>query len=378
MKKSLAAILASAVAVMALAGCGGNAQSQAESAASAIESTVESIASEVESAVESAQSQVESAVESVVESAEAPADEPIKVALIFGSTMNDGGWNWSSYSAMEELAAKYNLAPSYQENVGDDTVQDVLRNYAAEGYPLIVDAEQYHCELMLDVCAEYPETTFVCLNAYVSTDNMIALTGDMWQHIYVAGVAGAGISQTKKIGLITYSSDGAGLTIKVALEAGAKSYDPNIEVVHVATGSFSDLQKGIELSNSLLDQGCDVIMCNSGDCNPAVYQNVTEKGYYAIGCIVDHNAINEDYMIGSALLPPGDMLKIAVEGWLDGSNTGSPEIMVGGLKEGFEEFRWNENVKAKCDPAVVEAVDAAIASLEAGEVTADDIPGLMG
>jgi basic membrane lipoprotein Med (substrate-binding protein (PBP1-ABC) superfamily) len=374
MKKFLAVVVASAIAVMALAGCGGNAQSEAESVASEAESVVESAASEAQSTVESAASAVESAVESVAEPA---AEEPTKVALIFNSSMNDGGWNWDAYQGMEALAAEYNLAPSYQENVGDDTVQDVLRNYAAEGYPLIVDAEQYHCELMLDVCAEYPDTTFVCLNGYVSTDNMITLTGDMWQHLYVAGVAGAGLSETKKIGLITYSTDSnSALTMKAALAAGAKSYDPSCEIVHVATGSFSDLQKGIELSNSLLDQGCDVIVCNSGDCNPAVYQNVTEKGYYAIGCIVDHNHINADYMIGSAMMPSSGMLRLAVEGWLDGSNKGSSEVIVGGLKEGFEEFRWNENVKAKCDPAIVEAVDAAIAAVEAGEVVKEDIPDM--
>ena len=70
------------------------------------------------------------------------------------------------------------------------------------------------------------------------------------------------------------------------------------------------------------------------------------------------------------------MLRLAVEGWLDGSNKGSSEVIVGGLKEGFEEFRWNENVKAKCDPAIVEAVDAAIAAVEAGEVVKEDIPDM--
>ena len=360
MKKFLAAALTAATVAAALAGCGSAA------------STAESAASEAESVVESAASGAESTVESAAESAAdaAASGEQIKVALIFNSSMNDGGWNWDAYQGMEELAKQYNLAPSYQENVGDDTIVDVLRNYAAEGYPLIIDAEQYHCELMLDVCAEYPETTFVCLNGYVSCDNMIAMTGDMWQHLYVAGVAAAGISETKKIGLITYSTDSnSAVIMKTALTEGAKSYDPSAEIVHVATGSFTDLQKGIELSNSLMDQGCDVVVCNSGDCNPAVYQNVTEKGKYAIGCIVDHNAINADYMIGSAMMPSSGMLKTIVPAWLDGTMTGSSEIMVGGLKEGVEEFRWNENVKAKADPAVVAACDEAIEKIEAGEIT---------
>ena len=376
MKKFLAVLLSSAMVAAIFAGCG-KAQQQAESLVSELESQLDSAMSELDSEAAQLESDLsaaesEIAAEQSAEQSTEPAGEKIKVALIFNSSMSDGGWNWDAYQGMEKLAEEYNLDPSYQENVGDDTIQDVLRNYAAEGYPLIVDNEQYHGELLVEVAAEFPDTTFACINGYLGAPNVIALKGDMWQHVYVAGVAAAGVSETKKIGLITYSTDSPSATImREALTAGAKSYDPDVEIIHVATGSFSDLQKGIELSNSLLDQGCDVIYCNSGDCNPSVYDNVISHQKYAIGQSVDWNYLSDEYMLGCCMMPSSNMLRMVVEGWLDGSLTGSEEVFVGGLKEGFEEWRWNEPVKAKLDPAIVAACDAAIEAIEAGEITMD-------
>ena len=372
MKKLLAVAVSAMTVAAILAGCGST-QQQAESLIAEAESQVTSAISDLQSELEQATSDTEPESESAESQAEPEAsEEPIKVALIFNSSMSDGGWNWDAYQGMEQLAKEYNLAPSYQENVGDDTIQDVLRNYAAEGYPLIIDNEQYHGELLVEVAAEYPDVTFACINGYLGADNVIALKGDMWQHVYVAGVAAAGVSESKKIGLITYSTDSPSATImREALTAGAKSYDPNCEIIHVATGSFSDLQKGIELSNSLMDQGCDVIYCNSGDCNPSVYDNVISKQKYAIGQSVDWNYLSDEYMLGCCMMPSSNMVRRVVEGWLNGTLTGSEEVMVGGLAEGFEEWRWNEPVKAKIDPAIVAACDAATEAIESGEITMD-------
>ena len=354
MKKSILALIMSALILVAtLAGCSNPAETSSPSP-------------EASSAASSEAAGTEDA-----EASEEPSAEPaLRVALIFGSVISDGGWNQDAYNEMLVLAEEYNLDVSYQENVGDTAAADAIRNYANDGYDLIIDNEQYHSEIMAEIAPEYPDITFACVNGYVAADNMISITGDMWQHIYLSGIMGAAVSETDKLGLITYSttSDSA-LKMLTAYTDGAKMANPDCEVIHVATGSFSDLAKGKEMCLSLIDQGCDVILCNSGDCNPTVIQTCIDEGVYSISAIVDRNDMSEDYLLGSAMMPSSNMLDIIVEGYLDGSLTGSPDVTVMGLAEGAEEFRINPSMLDKLDQSVLDMIDQATADIISGEIT---------
>lgn len=309
---------------------------------------------------------------------EKPTEKPLlrKMAWICESSLTDGGWNENGFNSVKELADKHGFELSYQEDVNGTEVADVLRNYASSGYEFVISNEQYHSEEMANIATEFPDVTFGCINGYVAaeTGNMYAITGDNWQHIYLAGVMAGGVTESKKIGLITYSTDStAALLMVAAWGNGAREYDPDVEVIHVATGSFSDLAIGKEMAISLIDQGCDVIFCNSGDTNEAVTDYCISKGIYTVSAIVDRNDWSPDYVIGSALMQPSDMLPIIINGYVDGTYLPSSTVMVGGLKEGIEEFRINPGIKDKVDPAVLEKVDQIMADIIAGKIVKDDL-----
>ncbi|MPN56522.1 hypothetical protein SDC9_204212 [bioreactor metagenome] len=94
-----------------------------------------------------------------------------------------------------------------------------------------------------------------------------------------------------------------------------------------------------------------------------------QRGVYSVGSIVDHNAVSEDYVLGSAMLPPSNILRIMVEGYLDGSLTGSPEVLVLGLKEGIEEFRVNPSMRDKLPASAFSLLEQATEDMIAGEIT---------
>jgi basic membrane lipoprotein Med (substrate-binding protein (PBP1-ABC) superfamily) len=192
----------------------------------------------------------------------------------------------------------------------------------------------------------------------------------MWQHIYLAGIMAGAATKSNKLGLITYSTDSnSAITMLTAYKAGAQAANPKAEVIHVATGSFSDLAVGKEMAISLMDQGCDVILCNSGDCNVTVMETCAEKKVYSIGAIVDHNDVSADYVLGSAMLPPSNILRIMVKGFLEGSLKGSADVVIMGLKGGAEEFRINPTMKTKLDKSVFDMIDKATADINSGAIT---------
>ncbi len=354
MKKSIFALALSALIVFALfAGCTDPGASSSEAAPASAETT---------DAAEPAASTEESEPEA--------AEPSLKVAWICESTLTDGGWNEDGFAEMQALADQYNFELSYQEDVTSTDVADVLRNYAASGYDLVLSNEQYHCEDMAAVAPEFPDVTFGCVNGYVSADNMIAITGDMWQHIYLAGIMAGEVTESNKLGLITYSTDSnSALTMLAAFGAGAKSINPDAEVIHVATGSFSDLAIGKEMGISLIDQGCDVILCNSGDCNATVMETCIDNGVSTISAIVDRNDMSAEYVLGSAMLPPSNILRAMVNGYMDGTLTGSADVQVMGLKEGVEEFRVNPDLAV--DQAVLDAIEEAKTGIEDGSITVE-------
>lgn len=296
----------------------------------------------------------------------------LKVAWICDGVLTDGGWNTDGYEGMQKLAEEYDLEVSYQENVPQTDVGDVLRNYASEGYDMVLSNEQYHCEPMVEVAADFPNVTFGCVNAYVSAENMIAFSGTLWQHNYLAGVMSGMVTKSNKLGLITFSTDSdSALTYLSSFRAGAQSVNPDIEVVHVATGSFSDLAAGKEMATSLIDQGCDVVYCNSGDCNATVMELCIERGVYTISAIVDRNSMSDEYVLGSTVNLPSTQLRMMVEGKLSGTHTGNVTPIVGGIEDGIEAFLVNESLQDKLDASVFEAIDEATAEIIAGNVTVE-------
>ena len=296
----------------------------------------------------------------------------MRVAWICDGVLTDGGWNTDGYEGMQKLAEEYNLDVSYQENVPQTDVADVLRNYASEGYDMVLSNEQYHCEPMVEVAADFPNVTFGCVNAYVSAENMIAFSGTLWQHNYLAGVMAGKGTTSNKLGLITFSTDSdSALTYLSSFRAGAQSVNPDVEVVHVATGSFSDLAAGKEMATSLIDQGCDVVYCNSGDCNATVMELCIERGVYIVSAIVDRNSMSDEYVLGSTVNLPSTQLRLMVEGKLDGTHTGNVVPIVGGIEEGIENFLVNDSLRDKLDASVFEAIDNATAEIIAGNVTVE-------
>jgi len=294
-------------------------------------------------------------------SGDAGTEEKVKVAWICNSSIADGGWNQEGYDTMNALATKYNFELSTKEKVTDADVADVYRNYCNEGYSIIVDQEQYHCEAMAEIAPEYPEVTFVCVNGYVTADNMISISSSIWEYIYLCGVAAGSVTKSNKIGLITFSltSDSA-RDMNASFLAGAKSVNDKVELVHVATGSFSDLQKGNEMAQSLIDQGCDVLMSNSGDCNTTVTKLCVEKGIYTISAIVNRNHMDDTYIIGSGLSQSSVMITRVMDAIFSGNaDQYMGKIYVGGIYDGIDAFVVNEAVRDKLPASVFENIESA-------------------
>ena len=175
----------------------------------------------------------------------------LKVALVLTGPINDGGWSQSAYEGLIGIAAKYDAQTAYLENVQAAQYNMSIRNYAKDGYNVIIANGAQFLDAVKEVSAEYPDTVFLVSSTDVTAKfgngtNVSGVIGDGIEQGFLMGVTAAYLAQeqgSKKVAAV------AGVEIpafKKTLEGynlGVAYVDKSIQVVQAFTGSTDDVNK---------------------------------------------------------------------------------------------------------------------------------------
>ena len=110
---------------------------------------------------------------------ETKTDGDKKVAMLYGASINDGGWGASCYQAMCDAAEAYGYETAYTENVDTSEYVSVLTGYADLNYDLIFAPGSEYSDAVKQVAAEYPDVKFCLLNGTFSSDNVVSVMPDV-------------------------------------------------------------------------------------------------------------------------------------------------------------------------------------------------------
>lgn len=287
--------------------------------------------------------------------AEEPAAEPLRVAMIFNTTIKDGGYAQAGYESLMALKEKYNLEVSYQESVTDATVKDVLRSYAAEGYDLVYAHELYFTDAVNEVAPEFPDVKFGVTGYMAGSPNVVALDATNWEGVYLAGVVAGMMTESNKIAMITVSQSPIALKMVNAMYMGALVSNPDTEILHLFTGSFDDVVKAKEMATAAIKDGADIVYANCGMGTTGAIEAAKENNTFAIGSSVDRNSLAPELVLTSNVLDSGRYITIAVEGLLNGDLEWG-QVYVLGVKDGVEFLApFNNAVPQEVKDAVEQA-----------------------
>jgi simple sugar transport system substrate-binding protein len=194
----------------------------------------------------------------------------------------------------------------------------------------------YFDPYMLKTAAKYKSVQFRHCGGLWQKDKHPMNTGSYFGYIgmcqYLNGIAAAHATKTKKIGFIAAKPIPQVLININSFTLGARSVDPAITTSVIFTGEWSMPVKEAEASNSLIDQGIDVMTCHV-DSPKVVMETAERRGIFACG-----------YHANQSKLAPKGYLTGAEWNWITvyqqfiaDAQAGKPipNFTRGGLAEGF-------------------------------------------
>ena len=200
--------------------------------------------------------------------AEAPAEEasgPFRVAVVMPSAINDLAFSQSMYDTLvaiqNEMGAE-NFEFAYSDNmfVVDDAAT-ALRDYASQGYNLVLAHGSQYGSSLQEIAPDFPETSFAW-GTTVDTfgiPNIYAYEARSEEGGFVNGVIAATLSKSNMLGVVGPIETGDAKLYVDGFAAGAKSVKPDITVNVNYIGSFSDVALAAEAANTQVGAGADAL-----------------------------------------------------------------------------------------------------------------------
>lgn len=238
----------------------------------------------------------------------APVEELTKVAVMFPGVVTDQSWNQFGYEGLVRARDDCGVEIAYSEEVSQDEQIEVLRNYAAEGYDIIIGHGGEYSDSIGMVAQEYPELAFGVADGPPMADNVSATTLSFRQMGYLAGILACQMTETDHVAYVVgemLECSDHGLE---GFEAGVATCGRNIEVTYVATGDWADVAMAREAGLALIDDGVDVLWHMLDTADAGLISAAEDRGVWAIGLYRDSSSLGPKAVLGSTLGSPGMMI----------------------------------------------------------------------
>ncbi len=245
-------------------------------------------------------------------------DKGMKIAIVSSpSGVDDGGFNMNNYQGIQAFIAENPDATvtAVKEETGDvaaaiQAVADIVADYDA----IVCCGFQFAG--IATIAQDNPDVKFILTDAFptdasgaeVVVDNIYAMTFKEQESGFCAGVAAALETKTGKVAMVNGIAYPSNVNYQYGFMSGVnyanKYYSTTAQVVELASyagtdvtganvggnyaGSFADEATGKVIAQTLIQEGCDIIIPAAGATGNGVITAAKEaQGVYCMGCDVD-------------------------------------------------------------------------------------------
>lgn len=300
--------------------------------------------------------------------------EPFKVAIVMPSSTTDLAWSQSMYDGLlavqAEMGGESAMQIAYSENMFQVTdAAAALRDYASEGYDLVIAHGTQYGNSMFEIAVDFPETTFawgtaVDTGADKGLSNVFAYEANAQEGGYVNGVIAALLSTSNVIGVVGPVEAGDAKLYIDGFKNGVMATNPDAQVNVSFTGSFGDTALAAEAANVHIQAGADVLTGSAQQVVGAIGV-AKDAGVPWMGTQSDQSSLAPEIVLVNQVYDWTGVIKDIIAKHNAGTLGGTAYTLTldnGGLKVTFNPgVAISDEIKA--------AAEAAINGIEDGSIT---------
>lgn len=213
---------------------------------------------------------------------------PLTVGVLYSGSKQDYGYNQSHAQAAAALKKLPGVKVVEEERVPETiaaqrSMEGMIRQDGAK--LILATSFGYFKPHILDVAAKYPDVTFAHTGG-VWTPGMPENIGTFYAYIfeaqYISGIVAAQLTKSKKLGIVAAKPTPNLLRSINAFAIAARSVDPTIKIQVIFTGDWVLPVREAEVTNTLIDQGADVIAAQV-DSPKVVIETAEKRGVMSCG-----------------------------------------------------------------------------------------------
>jgi basic membrane protein A len=293
-------------------------------------------------------------------------DDRLRIGLVFDiGGLGDRSFNDSANRGLQRASAELDVETHAVEPGDGSDRESHLREFASQGYDLVIGVGFIFSEDIRKLAADFPEVAFACVDyappesPLESPPNLAGLRFREHEGSFLVGAIAGLSSRTKRVGFIGGMKIPLIRKFEAGYIAGVRHVCPECKVSSAYAGNtpaaFADSTKGKELALAQYKAGADIIYHAAGKTGMGVFGAARETGQRAIGvdsdqfeaapcCVMTSMVKNVDVAVF-------DVIRDVVNGEFRG---GMREL---GLAENGVHYVRDRNNRGMLTDAVVERVE---------------------
>jgi basic membrane protein A len=224
----------------------------------------------------------------------------LNIGVILGSGgLGDRSFNDSAYAGLLEAQKKHNIRFETASFGDNQSNVDALRNFARNGYDLIIGIAFENRDSVVTVAREFPNARFATVDAEATGDNIASIVYREQEGDFLMGVLAAMLTRTKVVGVIGGTDIPAIRHIISGFKQGVAYQDPNVKVFADIAGTFSDPKVGLSLALARYNDGADVIHNAASRTGLGIIEAARQTQKWTTGTSGDQRYLAPGFVVGN-------------------------------------------------------------------------------
>lgn len=320
MKKRLLSMALSAVMVLSLAACGGQAKDSASTKSASKTTSATSTASTTSTA---------GSASSTKSGSTTTAKSDLKVGLITDvGGIHDHSFNETSWKGMEKAKEDFGVEINYLESKTDADYSSNIESFVDEDYDLIVCVGFKLAEATKKAAESHTDKKFAIIDdaSNASLPNVTCLTFKQEQASYLVGYVAGLVTKKNNVGFVLGMASEMMNKFGYGYLAGVYAANPKATVQQIDANNFADPAIGKTSATTMITNGADVIFHAAGGTGVGVIQACQENKISAIGVDTDQSSLAPDTVITSAMKRVDNAVYDSVKQLVDGTLKGGEVV----------------------------------------------------